>query len=608
MRAIWGLPIPAIVLWAALACQAAPAGAAPPLHVVPFPGTPDASPSSHIIFSSLRRSEIRTVAVLGSASGVHTGRLTALPDGAGTAFLPSHAFTPGERVRVTATLSSPAAGTASGDPGATALDFSFTVAVPATATVTSAPHARSAAAASGRSGALAETTSAPIQSFHSAPELHPPTVGAIGTLAGGKQDILLTAHTPYPTSVQSGPMILDGRGRLVWFRPVQGYATNLEVQRYHRRPVLTWFQQTGGSAQSSEDVIVDDSYRTVATLHGGEGYVPDMHELQLTRRGTALIDAYVPVKADLSSIGGPADGTAMDCVIQELDVRTGHVLWEWHALGHVALSASYWGTSDSSTPYDFFHLNSIQQLTNGNLLISARNTWAVYEVNKQSGAVIWTLGGKNSSFRVDPSARFEWQHDARLHRGGVLTVFDDASEGQIQEEHQSSAKVLALNTSAMTASLLRRYTHRPPLVSAVEGNTQLLHNHDVFVGWGDQPEFSEYSASGDQIFSGSLPRGSNSYRAYVFRWHGQPQTRPSVAFARQGSGTVRVYVSWNGATRAVSWRVRGGARRGALKTLGSARRSGFETTIVLHCDPRYVAVQAVNDRGKVIATSPVSRP
>src|ERR1700740_2137539 len=94
----------------AMAAPASPAAAAPALHVIPFPGTPDAAPLSHVIFSALPRSEVRSVQVTGSISGVHAGHLVSLPDGAGTAFIPNHQFTNGENVDVAATLSSPAAG------------------------------------------------------------------------------------------------------------------------------------------------------------------------------------------------------------------------------------------------------------------------------------------------------------------------------------------------------------------------------------------------------------------------------------------------------------------------------------------------------------------
>ncbi len=227
------------------------------------------------------------------------------------------------------------------------------------------------------------------------------------------------------------------------------------------------------------------SYRPIAVLRAGYGYVADIHEFQLTPQGTALIDAYVPVRANLTSVGGSSHGSLMDCVIQELDVKTDRVLWEWHALGHVPLRAAFMGTPKAGIPYDFFHLNSVQQLPNGNLLVSSRVTWGVYEIDKKTGKVIWTLGGKYSNFKVESGAGFEWQHDAHLYPDGTLSVFDDASDGSSQEEPQSSAKVDKLDFATMTASPIRRYVHSPPLVTGAEGSAQLLPNHDVFVGWGD---------------------------------------------------------------------------------------------------------------------------
>jgi Arylsulfotransferase (ASST) len=576
---------------AGIALLSARAGAAAGLHVVPFPGTPDASPASQIIFSSLTPSDLQSVTVTGSISKSHRGKLVSLPDRAGTAFRPAQPFTAGERVHVTATLSSAEPGT-SGDPLARTLRFSFTVAVPPGGA--SAAKSRAPTSPAGRD----DTRSSSVQRFRSAPGLHPPIISAGPNPDTTSGDIFLTVHTPPPMgAMQNGVMILDSRGRLVWFNRIRAYATNLEVQQYRGRPVLTWFEQPSGA--SNEDVIMSRSYRTVATVHAAEGYRSDLHEFQLTPRGSALIDAYVPVSGDLSSIGGTT-GPVMDCVIQELDVRTNQLLWEWHALGHVPLNASRLGAPRSGVPYDFCHLNSIQELPDGNLVVSLRNTWAVYEIDKQTGRVIWTLGGRYSNFRIRTGTNFEWQHDARLN-GHTLSLFDDGALPQ--EERQSSAKLLRLDTRTMSASLLRRYTHDPPVLSGIEGDTQVLANHDVFVGWGNEPEFSEYSAAGKQIFSGSLPGGTNSYRAYRFPWRGRPSTRPSLAVVREANGRARVYASWNGATQVAAWRVLGGPAPGELHSLGHTGRTGFETSIVLRGVPRLVAVQALNHRGRLLRTS-----
>jgi Arylsulfotransferase (ASST) len=564
------------------------------LHVIPFPGTLDASPLSDIIFSALRRSDLRTVKVTGSGSGPHTGRLTELPDGAGTAFIPRHPFKPGERVTVVAGLRSAAGGTASGDPGSAVLRFSFTVGISVPWNGARGDRPRPAAR---------RASAGPTQSFRSRTDLHPPIISASSDHDRSSGDILLTPVATQVGSMQAGPMILDPRGRLVWFRPVHGYATNLEVQRYHGDPALTWWQR--GESVQGEDVIFGRSYRRIAVVRAGYGYVADIHEFQLTPRGTALIDAYDPVRADLSSINGPSQGPLMDCVIQEVDVKTGRVLWEWHALGHVPLRDAYMGTPRPGVTYDFFHLNSVQGLPNGNLLVSARDTWGVYEIDKQTGKVIWTLGGRHSDFKMGTGTNFEWQHDARLHPGGIMSVFDDASNTNAQEESQSSAKTIKLDMARMTATLVRQYTHTPPVTSGAEGSAQLLPNRNVFVGWGQQPEFSEYTAAGRQIFTASLPLGIRSYRAFRSPWSGQPANPPAMALSRQNNGSTKVYASWNGATRVAAWRLLAGTRRGALHAVTQTPRNGFETVLTLHTRARYAAVAALNAGGKVLGTSKV---
>jgi hypothetical protein len=156
----------------------------------------------------------------------------------------------------------------------------------------------------------------------------------------------------------------------------------------------------------------------------------------------------------------------------------------------------------------------------------------------------------------------------------------------------------------MTAVLAHRYVHSPPVVSVSQGNAQTLPNHNLFVGWGSAPEFSEYTVNGSQIFTGTFALGVESYRAFRFPWTGQPTTPPDMANVPGPSGTVDIYASWNGATRVAAWRVLGGATPQSLVALGpTAPRHGFETQIELHTEPQYFEVQALDPHGHVLGTS-----
>ncbi len=435
------------------------------------------------------------------------------------------------------------------------------------------------------------------RTFHSNRSIHPPVVWMTGNDpdANASGDIFLDAHR----TIQPGPMILDPGGRLIWFDPVPDSraAYNLEVQRYNGQSVLT--VDLGGT-----DTILNHAYQTVATVRAGAGYTTGVHEFQITPQGTALVTAYAFVSADLSGIGGPKHGILTDDAIQEINIATGQVLWQWSAMAHVSPSASYYG-KPSQGSYDFFHLDSVQQLPNGNLLVSARHTWAIYEIDKQTGKIIWTLGGKHSNFKMGPGTKFAWQHDARLQLDGTITMFDDGA-GVYVSEAESRALRIRLNYSKHRASLVHSFTHNPSLLAYSQGGAQVLPDGNTFVGYGSKPFATEFSRTGRQLFTIRYEPPVESYRAYRFRWWGQPTTPPAIALAASQHGT-RVYASWNGATAVASWRVLAGPSATALNPIGTFTKASFETEMQVRSRQPYFAVQALDGDGQVLSASPPAR-
>ena len=154
-------------------------------------------------------------------------------------------------------------------------------------------------------------------------------------------------------------------------------------------------------------IISDTSYLPIAILSGEDDLKPDLHELNLTSSGTALVTAYRPAAADLSGIGGPANGYVLAGMALEIDVATGTIVSSWDSLEHVPVEETYLGLSGGtkSDPFDYFHINSIDVAPDGDLLISGRSTWAIYKVGRSSGKVVWRLNGKKSDFVMEPGAR-----------------------------------------------------------------------------------------------------------------------------------------------------------------------------------------------------------
>ena len=201
-----------------------------------------------------------------------------------------------------------------------------------------------------------------VQHYLSAPALTPSTVTittpARAGAAGG--DLFLA---PYQGLGAAGPMIAEQNGALVWFHPLPrgDSATNFQVQSYEGKPALTWWQgriiKVGFG--EGEDVIYNSSYQQIATVRAGNGYRADLHEILLTPRGTAWIDAFDPIHMNLSSVHGSAHGILLDSIIEEVDIKTGLVMWEWHALGHIPLRDSLNHVSSGEYPWDYVHINSI---------------------------------------------------------------------------------------------------------------------------------------------------------------------------------------------------------------------------------------------------------
>ncbi len=294
----------------------------PPTEVIsPLPGTPDASPDTQISFLGAPASQLRNISVVGSRSGTHSGRLRFYSTHTGGSFLPTRPFIAGETVTVKAQIV--------GNGAPLTVGTTFTVSQPVTL--------------SGAGPVQSATPSSPdVQHFHSRPDLEPPAVSVTTAAADPSLgDVFITADQG---PGEAGAMIIGPNGQLVWFRPTKGTlkAFNLNLQSYRAQPVLTWWQgQVVAGHGQGVDEIYSSNYVHIATVRAGNGLFADLHDFVLTPQGSAWITAFAPVRANLKPFGGSTDGIVEDGVVQEIDVKTGLVMFDWHALGHVPVSDTH---------------------------------------------------------------------------------------------------------------------------------------------------------------------------------------------------------------------------------------------------------------------------
>ncbi|MBO0813154.1 MAG: arylsulfotransferase family protein [Microlunatus sp.] len=413
------------------------------------------------------------------------------------------------------------------------------------------------------------------------------------------------AGTP---TAQSGPMIIDRAGHVVWFSPTSGSSEvvmDFRPQTYHGKPVLTWWE--GASANgygAGVGVIADKSYQRIATVRATDGLDADLHEFLITSRNTAYLTAYRKTTADLTSVGGPSNGKLLTGVVQEIDIATGKLLFSWDSQDHIALRSSYIkATTNPADTLDYFHINSIFEIDHDTLLISARNTWAVYAIAKSTGRVRWQLGGKDSDFRHGAGTRFEFQHHATQARPGQLMIFDNAAAPQ--EEKQSRALVLEIDTTAKTVKLLRALTHPAKLLADNQGSVQHLSGGGWFVGWGAEPYFSQFSPGGTLVLDGKLPENVQSYRTLAGSWVGVPTDTPEISAGSNAARGATVSASWNGATQVRRWKVFAGSSPSTLKQYAVVPRSGFETQMAVNSTGPYFQVAGLDADGAELGRSQV---
>jgi hypothetical protein len=479
------------------------------------------------------------------------------------------------------------------------------VALGATGLTADALWAASASAAPDR------TVPAPqnVQSFVSRPDLTPvgistirysqpdgePSYMFIGTHAAG--DMAL------PAGADRGLMICDLDGNLVWFKPLTGRdynPFNFRVQTYRGKPTLTWYQGLIGSGYGIEGsyVLYDDTYSQIADFTAVH-WPSDAHEFIVTPQDTGLVTSFDTSKPLVNSHA------------EEIDIATGDLVYDWASYPTIPVSESY--TNPDGTG-DYFHINSIDLWPGSerNLLISSRNTCAVYLISRQTGKVIWKVGGTNPSFAlVGDGAHFSYQHDARpLADGSGISLYDDASSGS--PEKQSWGKVFNIDQSSRRVTTRHQYSHaNPSILVPSQGNMQLLPYGGHFIGWGHSPWLSEYGTSGDAlsgplVLDARMPAGASSYRSFMFDWVGDPPVSDLYLVVQKeaGTGNFTAYMSWNGATEVASWKVSAGPSASSLIEAAVAKRSGFETRIPFSSTGATAfQVEALSSDGTVLGVS-----
>ena len=445
----------------------------------------------------------------------------------------------------------------------------------------------------------------PLSQFKSRPDIYAPfmniTVHDEANVVPGY--IFIGAYQTF----QEGLYIYDNFGNLVYsgFGATGGGPSHLfhvtNVNGTDKMAYITGSQNEG--YVRGYGVVMDDTFTTITSVKSGGGLANfDEHEFNVVDDGkNVLMTLYNPEHYDLTDWDvSTGQGWIMNCYFQKLELGTNRLLFEWAALDHVSIqettvapnSTEVSGNGLNPTlPWDWFHINSVDQNADGDYLVSARHVSTVYKISGQDGHVIWRLGGKMSDFSFPSGLNFSFQHDARWREENatttILSLFDNGSNGFNETSRYSTGMILKLDHIDNSVTLLRSYVAPLKLLSASQGNMQLLGpNSDwsranTFFGWGNNAYISEYSNDGTMVLQGHFATtGSMNYRAYKYNITTNPTDAPALyTYAHNDTAGTVFYMSWNGATRVRQWRLYGADNRnGPWTVVDTVDKDGFETT------------------------------
>ena len=271
-------------------------------------------------------------------------------------------------------------------------------------------------------------------------------------------------------------------------------------------------------------IAMDRNYRVVDTYHAVNGYATDEHELQILPDGSYYLIGIRGETVDMSRYvnGGRTDARVNACVIQGFTAKH-DLVFQWRAWDHFDIRDSYVpGENElNGRSIRFPHMNAIDIDLDGNILLSSRHLSEITKINRETGEIMWRLGGINNQFRFtnDPLNGPENQHDIRVVGPDRYTIFDNGNEHNPQI---SRGVEYLLDHTAKTATITWFFRDTPDKYTFFMGNHQVLPNGNHLINWARSglPKLTEVTPDGQKTFEMDFRRDYNCYRVFRFPWDG----------------------------------------------------------------------------------------
>jgi hypothetical protein len=337
-------------------------------------------------------------------------------------------------------------------------------------------------------------------------------------------------------------IILDNRGRPFYYRKMSNFCFDFKLQP---SGLITYFDR-----KYNYFFAMNNQFEITNSYYCENGYSTDGHELRILPNGHYLIIGGDFEKVDMSKIvaGGDTSAIVMGIVIQEID-KNRNVVFQWRSFDHFKITDATDDINLTAANIDYVHTNAIEVDTDGNILISSRHLDEITKINRQTGDIIWRLGGKNNQFQfINDSVGFSHQHDVRRLPNGDISLFDDGNLHWSQLP--SRALEYKLDEKNLSAQLVWQFKNSPDEFSTAMGSVQRLDDGNTLIGWGTgSPAITEVTSQGMKVFELFLPDGMMNYRAFRFKLNSSyyQSLVPSLASPPDNShvADTAITLSWN---------------------------------------------------------------
>jgi len=510
--------------WLLASTGASTASDVKPLLVSPAPGSALVSPHTTLLlrFSDpLDGSSLSStlISVVGNKSGSHEVSFVLAKGGTALVLRPRNPFAPGETVSAalssgirtsTGTLIAPVSWTFEVGSGQGSMDPFKSLQTELAGIVSGG----------GRVPAIPSTLNGSRTTTDTLPSDFPRvTLTASDNPAPGKIFICNFSYDPAdPTP--SYLQILDNTGAPVFYRKMPMTCFDFKVQE---NGSLTYYDSNHQSFTE-----LDSTYNVVRSIACGNGYLTDIHELRILSDGDALLLAQDYETVDMSKIvnGGNPAAQVIGMIIQEID-PDGNVVFQWRSWDHFKITDAAPDINLNASSIDYVHSNALELDNDGNILLSSRHLDEITKIDRQTGDIIWRLGGKNNQFTfVNDPIGFSHQHCIRRLPSGNVILYDD---GNLHVPAFSRACEYALDENGKTATLVWQYRNNPDYYAPAMGSVQRLPNGNTLIGWGaTNPTLTEVRPDGSKALELTLPYNIFSYRSFKLPWKIHPDTLGSL--------------------------------------------------------------------------------